>query len=208
MYMRIFKIFTFILTVVFMSYTNLKAETEPVYIKMDISGVYNNDGIAPEVKANDGNFDYKGFNYTASMWPDAGETKILGIPFTLPDKEDGRNNNIACNGQEIEVPEGRYASIFLLCSATKDKAEEEVKLKFKDGSISSAQLNVTFWNQEPQYNEKKALEFCHNMSPAGLQYLFTYIFLQKIPAGNSKVLMSIILPDEPNIHIFSITLEK
>ena len=185
------------------------------YVPVDISKLCNNDGIAPDDDATGGDFDAGGASYTAKAWPKVGKTGVTvnGVPFLVAGA-DKKVNNIACEGEAVQVPAGSYKAILMLASATnvpEGSMEDALTLVYKDGTKSAVNFKLTDWCVEPKEGEKKAYSFTYRMSTGtegGHHEIPCYLFLQTVKIDGKKELASIRLPEQKDIHIFAITLQK
>ncbi len=78
---------------------------------VNLAPFFNNDGVAPAAKPDDGAFDGVGafgegtFNYLADEMPAANaRLEIGGVPFQFGDTKNGARNNVWTQGQVIPVP--------------------------------------------------------------------------------------------------------
>jgi len=185
------------------------------YVPVDISALFNNDGIAPDNDPAGGDFDFGGSSYSAALWPKVGKTGVVvgKVPFLLAGA-DRKLNNISCEGQAIKVLAGNYSAILILGSATNvpDGAmEDALVLTYKDGTKSEVEFTLTDWCVEPRAKEKVAYSFKYRMSSGvegGHHEITNYLFVQTVKIDAKKELVSIKLPEQKDIHIFAITLQK
>jgi len=77
---------------------------------------YNVDAFSYDHKMSDGDFDGEGRTYPAEMLPDTVTSE--DIVFKLGPKSDGKSNAVACEGQTIKLPEGRFNKIYFLAAST------------------------------------------------------------------------------------------
>lgn len=76
---------------------------------------YNIDAFSYDHNMSDGDFDGKGRTYPAEMLPDT--IRSEDIIFSLGPKDDGKNNAIACEGQTIRIPTGKFNRIYILAAS-------------------------------------------------------------------------------------------
>ena len=185
------------------------------YVPVDISKLCNNDGIAPDDDATGGDFAAGGASYPAKFWPKVGKTGVTvnGVPFLLAGA-DKKTNNISCEENAVLVPAGNYKAILMLASATnvpEGSMEDALTLVYKDGTKSAVNFKLTDWCVEPKEGEKKAYSFTYRMSTGtegGHHEIACYLFLQTVKIDAKKELASIKLPEQKDIHVFAITLQK
>ena len=78
-----------------------------------------------------------------------------GVWFLFPSKEPGDDNNVACNGQRIVVPAGRYRALHLIGAAENGSFKDVLKLAYREGP-AEAELALTDWCQPPKFHERVA----------------------------------------------------
>lgn len=84
---------------------------------------YDTDGISFDGNRTDGDFDSKGNSYPAELWPS--EIVSSDIVFKMGSSADGQKNFMSAKGQVINLPEGRYNTVYILASSSDgDKTAE------------------------------------------------------------------------------------
>lgn len=164
-------------------------------------------------------FDKAGHSYPAEMLP--ATTVVDGIKFNFGPSGAGAKNALACKGQKINLPKGKFNRLYVLAAA----AGGDVKGAFKiDGKASA--INVSEWTGyvgqwdnriwktdreisglKPAFIKRDEIAWfashIHNSEGANIAYNYSYIFKYKLdlPAG-AKTLM---LPDDGRIRVFAVT---
>lgn len=130
------------------------------------------------------------------------------IPFIFPCKEDGHNNNIECYNNVINFQSGYYKSIYFLGSCDNGSFKEKINLIYEYVQDIFF-LPMTDWVAEnPLFGELKAVNCTHvHSSQKDLFKLKPKIWMQRVKINPDNKLVKIRLPDNPCLHIFSITLE-
>lgn len=151
-----------------------------------------------------------GYAYAAELVP--ASLTASGVPFALENK--ALLNGKVCKGDTIALPEGKYNRLYVLAAAATDEARTEGT--FRAGKSSST-LSVPSYtgfigqwghtNHTEGYMEPDEVAYTgtHRHSAAGDHpYEFTYMFKYgiDIPAGAKEI----ILPDNPELVLFSATL--
>ena len=112
-------------------------------------------------------------------------------------------------GQRLEVPEGRYANIWVLGSSEQGNYQMPLTLEYADGSSQTVELGLSDWCQLPRYDEPAMLEFPQRRGTGGaIERITCRIYLQRVPVDEGKDLVLIGLPDRETMHAFAITLEE
>ena len=197
-------------------------------ISVDLSSHLNNAGIASSGHRTTDGLDGLGTTFCAESLPASGTTIICqGTPFIFPDKSDGLDDNIACEAQEIALPVESYRALHILGMCDWRAFEEPLRLKAPNGTYMETPLGLSDAShyQGLQYGEHGALT-CPLVTPdsliphvvlfgidlpnAGYEMTETRmeagIWHQVIPIEPPRPLASLVLPDNPSMHLFSLTL--
>jgi alpha-mannosidase len=197
--------------------------TKPAYQAVKLE--YNADVISTDKNRTDGKM-AQDCSYSAELVP---ETIVSeSIEFTTGPKADGQNNAVVCNGQEVNLPAGKFSRLYILAAA-----DEDTKGVFKIGSQKTS-LSVECWtgfvgqwdnrvfnaefdevkNKEelalksitPGYIKRDTIAWFgkhRHTQTANDAYKFTYMFKYAldIPSGAK----TIVLPNNEKIKIFAMT---
>ena len=204
-------------------------------ISVDLSPHLNNAGIASAVHRPPDGLDGLGTTFYAESLPASGTTiTCQGTPFIFPDKGDGLDDNIACEAQEIALPKGAYRAIHILGMCDWRAFEEPLRLKAPNGTYMETPLGLSDAShyQGLQYGEHEALacplvtpdslvphvvlfgidlpDFGIDLPDAGYEMKETHmdagIWHQVIPVEPPRPLVGLVLPDNPSMHLFALTL--
>ncbi len=168
---------------------------------------------------NDSGFDGSGLSYSADMLP--GELNVDGVSFKMEAGGAGKMNAVACEGQSIALPKGKYDKVYILAAAT----EDGVTGAFKAGA-SSVSVGVQKWNGfigqwdnriwkndreiyglKPAFIKRDPVAWfashLHNRDGSNVSYNFTYIYKYAINLNADSVALQ--LPNDPRIKIFAAT---
>lgn len=184
------------------------------YMMLDLTSHFNNDGISSDADRTDGDFTGLGNTYPEEDLPASNSfLECDGVIFRFPDKRDGLKNNISLEGQRIAVPENRYDGLFFLGASSGYSVEDMVRFVFGNGKYEDAFLGLSSWRlcHNLKYGERVAVICSGYHFPS--QHVYTRlidvdygIWMQYIPMDNNSHLTHIELPDNPDLHIFAITL--
>lgn len=175
----------------------LPEESKAKIIKVPLSALFNNDGLGA------GDFDARGNTFLSDGLPD--NSKIFsyeGIDFIFPNH--GKNNNIACKGQRIGVPEeSAYSWAHFLAASHSGDICVRVRADYSDGSREYKYLGPTVpgWRAESGFGRSVVSVKSSDGSSAYINYI-------SVPLNGTKKLDSITLPDENRVHIFAVSLSK
>ncbi len=176
-------------------------------VGLELSAYFNNDGISYEDDPLDGDLNFAWQSLPAEQLPESGEVvHFQNIWFLFPSKEDGRLNNVAAFNQRIHVPHDNYHDIFLLATATNGPQSETALLEYTDGSVQEVALAVSAGSSRPSNAEHVLLSTDYLHGSVGRIEGATNLFVVTIPVDSERILRSVVLPENPNIHIFSLTL--
>lgn len=178
-------------------------------IFVDISNYLNNQGMDKVYnEKSKANIDYAGLYFLVEEDFDKNLWNVDGCVYKLQPINEEKNDNISCEGQKISVEENRYSNIMLLTCSLWNEFDEEVIFEYQDGSIEKKVLffpNHSVPKEElsiawkgKSVKRSKGNTFIHRKVP--------HIYSITNTLSTEKVLKSIILPDNPNIRIFAISL--
>jgi hypothetical protein len=103
---------------------------------------YDIDGVSFDGNRTDGDFDGNGNTFPAELWPS--EIVSSDVVFKMGSAAEGQNNFMSSRGQVIDLPEGRYNTVYILASsADMDRIAEfridgkpvKVNIPFYSGNI-------------------------------------------------------------------------
>lgn len=187
---------------------------------LDLSRYLNNDGISFEADVEDGDFDGSGNTYPAEKLPASKQlASLCGTPMLFPDKRDGAFNNIVLEAQQIVVSSGNYATLAAIGAADSGRYadgeyQDLIIFSYRDAE-ESATLRLKDWVciEEQRRGGREALRCPYMHSPKGRCALsergyetYPTLWYEEIEIDESKTLERIHLPDNPCMHIFSMTL--
>lgn len=197
-------------------------------ISVDLSPHLNNAGIASSGHRTTDGLDGLGTTFCAESLPASGTIiTCQGTPFIFPDKSDGLDDNIACEAQEIALPIGAYRALHILGMCDWRAFEESFRLKAPNGTYMETPLGLSDAShyQGLQYGEREALTcplvtpdsliphvvlFGIDLPDAGYEMTETRmeagIWHQVIPIEPPRPLAGLVLPDNPSMHLFALTL--
>ena len=181
------------------------------FYPVDLLPYYNNDGFAIMGNFSDmDNFDFNGYCYPADA-PEVqmkwGKTTIEGVKFFMPIGPNGPNN-IACSSQKIKLNLSKPVKYMLLVeSASNGNWRERIKIYYRDGSFDDKEIVFTDWAVQPSQGEIPVFTFPfrYNVKEGIVHEILVSIFLRVVPLKEGKIPEKIVLPENPNVHIFAIT---
>lgn len=178
-------------------------------LQVDLSAHFNNDGIATSVDPTDGNVDGSGYSYPGEHLPPPGITKIGGITFRIPGRRPQEKNNIIAEGQQIDLPSGKFHAASLLVASTYGASSGQLIFHYDDGTTTSALFHVADWYSSP--GGIVAMPFRY--TPGGGKEERP-VFLSGVRLGldGKRTLLGVTLPPAPEgpkrLHIFALTLHS
>ncbi len=196
----------------------------------DLKKYYNVDGLTDDDNLLEGDFDGQGHTFPAALVPPyangdpvpstiwlptakSGPDSPRRISFRWGPKEGAAKSFIACQGQRIELGKsGGQCSILHLLAATGSKeASADVKLIFQEPTSQSEDLysfTVSPWNQPPKHGEEVAFVSPRHHERSGVVQSAVALYHYTIKIREPRKLVAIQLPNNPDIKIAAITLEK
>lgn len=125
---------------------------------------------------------------------------VHGIPIKF--KINNQNDNISCIGQTITLLPGKYKRILITGCAEWGSGEGYINVVFNDNYVKKLVLNMQDWYYiDDNYNIwiGNAIDYTGSLCKRAL---FSYLYTLDVARVSEKLL----LPDNQNIHIFSIQL--
>ena len=175
---------------------------------VDLGGQFTLNATASAVNPSDGMLDGQ-FGLPAEAMPPAGPVRLLDIEFVFPDPGDGQANCMVPDNQRVDVPAGRYATLFLVGTAVMGSTGSELTLHFEspDGTDELKEIvRFTDWCHEPQFGERAAIRAAYRYKGAGPVESACSLWMQPIFLPAAKKLTAITFGWSPNLRIFAATL--
>ncbi|MCK4257908.1 MAG: hypothetical protein KAX49_02960 [Halanaerobiales bacterium] len=178
------------------------------FIILDLQPYFNADAISSNDNRIDGMFGLL-TSFPAEELPESKAIVTVNeVPFMIPPKEDGINNNIECYSELIEVPEGKYCRLHILGGCDNGSFEEKFTLIYSE---TEEQYKIGLSNttlMRSMFKEQSAFKFTHLHAKDGEHIVKSTIWHQSQNIESWRYLQKIKLPDNPCYHIFAITLER
>lgn len=167
----------------------------------------NNTGLTDEDGLGGGGFNIWGNTFPAGELPPAGGTTVVhDVPFLFPV---AGVDNVRCRGQRVDVPPGRWDWVHVL-GASERRTEDLLEVHYSDGSVRGQWLRMSdFWPQtEPRFGEVLAFRCRHMHYPRHVQRTMSpSIWAQRVPVTVPSDVVALVLPDNPALHVFALTLQ-
>ncbi|MEV5789727.1 GH92 family glycosyl hydrolase [Streptomyces sp. NPDC052192] len=181
---------------------------------------YDNTGVSDDAGDHDeADFDGGGWSYSRQALADAGVTPggrgtVDGLAFTWPDSPPGRPDNASATGQSIELADPASRLSFV-GSAVNGNQESHATVTYTDGGTDSVDLAFTDWTVgggggTVQYgNATVAKAAYRNVAGADKDPVATYVFATKpFEAPSGRTVKSVKLPDNADLHVFALAVNK
>ncbi|MFO7900778.1 MAG: prolyl oligopeptidase family serine peptidase, partial [Planctomycetota bacterium] len=200
-------------------------------LPVDLSRFFNNDGIASQAEPNDTNFDcpdhpptIPGSGYPAEELPDGASVfraEELDASFLFPVIATGEPNNVACKGQRITDPSEPgwldaghgCTAIAVLGAAENGAARAKVTLEYEDGSVATRTLSFPDWCVAPEtgavvaWSAPYRYAWDQGQGRNGRHEIDCHLYAARLSVDGGRRLAAIRLPEQPNLHIFALTLQ-
>lgn len=197
---------------------------------VDLTKLFNLDGIAEEDTPTDGDLDGKGRTLPAALLPPyatgtivpsglwqpserSGPDSARRISFRWGDKDAKSKNFIVCKGQRIDFSKTgiKCGILHILVTSTGPEVQAPLKLIFKEPTSESEDLYtilVSPWNQPPTHGEEIGFLTRRVQGPTGMQNQTGALYHYTLKIKEPRNLIALQLPNTPDIKIAAITLEK
>ncbi|MET9898671.1 GH92 family glycosyl hydrolase [Streptomyces sp. NPDC006446] len=181
---------------------------------------YNNTGVSDDSGDHDeADYDGGGWSYSRQALAAAGLTPgtqgtVDGLTYTWPNSPSGRPDNASATAQTIELadPVGRLSFIG---SAVNGDQQTRATVTYTDGGTDSVELSFTDWTVgggggTVQYGNKTIAKAAYrNVAGADKDPVATYVFAtQPFQAPAGKTVKSVKLPDNADLHVFTLAVSR
>ncbi len=145
--------------------------------------------------------------YTAQTG--AGAASNHAVSFLYPNVREGLPNVVSCNGQTITVPSGKYKAIHLLAAASGGvSAPAGFGLQF-DRETQPLSVSIADWGAAPTSADvTPAFTAPYRYTESGIKAIATTLSDYALRLDGSRKLTGLALPNDKNIKIVAISLEK
>ncbi|WP_339298192.1 hypothetical protein MKY92_26365 [Paenibacillus sp. FSL R5-0623] len=181
-----------------------------IYCPLPLEEHYNNNGFSYLDTNQIGNFTTFGSSYPGDELPDQENVQWRDVPFHFPLRRQAFNN-IELDRQRIPVPLDLYSTLYILGAADNGSYHEFIDFERAGERMGRASLDLTNWTEtSPHYNEEIMFQCSGMCTQKGI--LLTskqpIIWFQQITLEEPISFDKILLPDNPCMHIFALTLGK
>jgi hypothetical protein len=159
-----------------------------------------------------GQIEHHGSSLPGEAMPNDEEIICQGIPFQFPKTDSAANDSISCEGQTIE-PNGSdvYSCLAVLGLSVFGDYTEYVQVHYQDGRREELRLSLSDWYQydkgrECIYGEEPGLVMPYHRQHTAVIERKPAIWLQKVPITEKAPIKRIILPENPYMYLFALTL--
>jgi hypothetical protein len=173
---------------------------------VNLSGSYNQDAYSYDSSRTDGSYDGNGSTYSADL---VNTTPVFeGVSYQLGPLTNGVNNAINGTGQVINLTQGQYASIRLLGSGTNNDQTGTFRITYSDSTYTDVSVTQFDWRTSNSVAGEKVVQTMdHKHMPTGDSTIKnTYIFAYYLTPTAGKMVKSLTLPNNTNMHVLAITL--
>ncbi|MFJ7967551.1 GH92 family glycosyl hydrolase [Streptomyces sp. NPDC096324] len=197
---------------------------QPVALTVAATGsllaAYDNTGVSDDTGDHaEADYDGGGWSYSRQALADAGlipggRGTVDGLAFTWPKSPSGRPDNASGTSQTIELsePAGRLSFIG---SAVNGNQKTTATVTYTDGGTDSVDLSFTDWTVgggggTVQYgNVTVAKAAYRNVAGADKDLVATYVFATKpFTAPEGRTIRSVKLPDNADLHVFTLAVSR
>jgi len=183
--------------------------------------LFNENILTTDSTRGSASFGSSGVSIPAGLFPET--IDIKGIPFQTGGHAPGQMQAISCVGQKISLPGGAgITDIYFLAAAENDTAglfrigKEKLTVPIQAFSGNIGQFDSRQWDRhgqlsaiEPGYIKRDEVAWfathLHN-DTANVPYRYAYLFLYRLDVPPDAE--SLILPENPSIRIFGITVAR
>jgi len=165
---------------------------------VDLSAVYDRDGVATTDAPTQGDIDGLGYSYAADLLPTAGPTTIGGVTYQAPSTTGTDKNFVEADGQTVTLPKGNYGALQVLGAAVNGGTGVlggSAVVTYTDGTTTSALLQLTDWGKRDlEFGNTAAITMPYRMSTGGKNNTQVSLYRATVALDASKTVRSITLP--------------
>lgn len=180
-------------------------------VTANLSSYFDNDDFSYDTNRADGNLT-DGLSFPAEL---LSSINYDGAYFEFGSFADGSNNAVKCSKETISVEQSKYSSIRLLLTSaagdTTDRQTGKFRINYADGTFSERSVAVTKWTStsgDALTGKPTLFSALHLHSSSGDQAIIGRIFTANLIPTPGKVVSSIVLPDNQNLHVYAITMYR
>jgi hypothetical protein len=139
--------------------------------------------------------------------PEPLEMVVDGVPLRSARLDGHGPDNLVCSGQRIEVPERRWDWLYVIGCGER-RVRDVLTWHFSDGSASQDHVELSdLWEGRSDYGEDLALRTDVIHYPHHVQErIGITLWCQRVPITRRQPLRAILLPENPAVHLFAMTL--
>ncbi len=197
---------------------------------VDLSGAYNEDGVATQAAPSQGNFDGLGNSYAADLLPVPGPVTFGGVTFQAPATTGTDQNFIKVNGQAVVLPTGRYSRLDIVGAASNGSTGSDgltAIVTYGNGSTASVPLQFTSWDsRRTDFGNGIALPMPYRLGVGGKSSAAVSLYqtalrldphqqiraislpFRSVPIWVSPGLTGIAWNHDSDLHIYAMTLQR
>jgi len=187
-------------------------------IKLKLGQLYNNAGISDDADTVAGNLDGGGYSYSAQALHAAGvgagqSVTLNGVTFQWPNVVAGVPDNVAARGQTVSLDtSSAHATLHILGAANHGPATGIGTIHYTDDSSQSFSLTLSDWTlnggtAQPSPGNSAVVTLPYRNGAGGRDgNHHPALFSVAVPLQGGKTVTGITLPDQPNLHIFALSL--
>ncbi|AIE87948.1 PA14 domain-containing protein [Fimbriimonas ginsengisoli] len=177
---------------------------------VDLASQFNIDGMSFAARTQDGDIGFKGQTYAAETmidtWSVGGTIPVLHV---LGPKDVAGKNVIGCDGRTMVVPVYNAQMVSLLGCSVNGFQSGTFKFNYSDGTTLTQTIRFTDWGApSPRFGEAMAARFSKRHGPAGDVVAITSLYQYRVLTDKTKRLISITLPNNPDIKILSLSIRR
>lgn len=180
---------------------------------VDLTKLFNNDGISSATNKRDGDIDTYKQSFCAELLPKEGKVnpvkELPELSFLFPSSADGAKNNVSCAGQKIGLAGVSGKALYLLGTAVNGSQTGELTLGYGERT-EKASFTMADWCAKEKPAEAMVgykLEQRHDWR-GQLETITCWLWVCKVNLDPEAKLAAVALPDNKKIHLFALSLAK
>jgi hypothetical protein len=164
---------------------------------------YNADCFSWESKP--GDFTDHSHAFPAEYAPPEGRLFDAAVEFAFPSTANGARNAVRTAGQTVAVDFDEAVGLAILAYAVNGDKDTRLTLVDTTGGRTAVPLQISNWCTPPVFGEAITLSAPYRYDGLGRAVPPPHVYRQTVMFGRVVSLKEIILPDQPDLFVFAIT---
>jgi len=196
------------LLIIMLYFLNGGIEMSYKYNCLDLSNILNHKACSLKDSEEGGYLTISGSSIPEEYMPFNKVFEYNTIPFYLGKQSNW--DNLELSGQRVFLSDTEASAIHVIGTSSMTDMEEEIEIYYKDTTIHTAPLKLSYFGTDPSKTDNECfiqIPFLYSGTKVNSK-IQPCIWYTKLSLPVPSLIDSILLGENPCMHIFSITVEK